>query len=50
VGGVALGEELAETLLDLCAVVTPPNDGKRAVKIDCHGAERSSGVGKRDAG
>jgi hypothetical protein len=50
VGCVALGEELAETLLDLRAVVAAPNDGKRAVKVDCHRAERSSGDGKRDAG
>ena len=50
VGGVALGEELAEPLLDLRAVETPPNDGEgQAVKIGCHRGERSSGVIKRDA-
>ena len=50
VSGVALGEELAEPLLDLRAIETPPNDGKGAVKVGCHGAERSSGIGKQDAG
>ena len=50
VGSVALGEELAETLLDLRSVETPPNDGEgQAVKIGCHRGERSSGVIKRDA-
>jgi hypothetical protein len=43
VGGVALGEELAEPLLDLRAIETPPNDGEGAVKVGCHRAERSSG-------
>ena len=43
VGSVALGEELAETLLDLRSVETPPNDGEgQAVKIGCHRGERSS--------
>ncbi len=50
VGGVALGEELAEPLLDLRSIETPPNDGEgQAVKIGCHRGERSSGVIKRDA-
>ena len=51
VGGVALGEELAEPLLDLRAVEAPPDDGEgQAVKVGCHRAERSSGDKKADAG